>query len=62
LLFGCAAVRSLPGVAASSHRVSDADGDQVFGDLDVVPGESDDILDLLPADEDENRCSTVPLG
>jgi len=41
---------------------TDADGDQVFGDVDVVPGESDDTLDLLPEDEDENRGSTVPCG
>jgi hypothetical protein len=41
---------------------TDADGDQVLGDFDVVPGESDDIVDLLPEDEDEDRRGTVPWG
>jgi hypothetical protein len=65
LLLGCDAVRSLPGLAASPRQgwssVGECDvdlphphGDDLVADLDVVPGQRDDVLHLLAEDEDED--------
>ena len=36
------------------------DGDQFLCHGDVVPGQLDDVGDLLPEDQDEDRCCAVP--
>lgn len=46
---------------------SDPDGDEFLGDIDVVPGEADDVLDrlaehMLDEDDDEYRCGAVPCS
>lgn len=43
----------------SDLEAGESDGDQVVGDGHVVPGEPDDLLDLLGEHEHENRGSTV---
>ena len=55
------APRSVERVRQRDLDRTDADGDQVFGDLDVVPGESDDILDLLSGlcHDDGAGCSDL---
>lgn len=38
---------------------SEGDGDFFVGDLDVVPGEFNDVRDLLAEDQDKDRCRAV---
>ncbi len=40
--------------------LADADGDDLVAYLHVVPGQRDDVFDLLAEDEDEDGCSTIP--
>ncbi|WP_431841698.1 hypothetical protein [Calidifontibacter indicus] len=37
----------------------EADGDDVVGHDDAVPGELDDVFDVLAEDDDQDRCCPV---
>ena len=42
-------------VAGARSRLLRPDGEELVGDVGVVPGEADNVLDLLAGDEDEYR-------
>ena len=73
LLFGWEAVRSCPGAqrvgALARPRggecelgLPQAHGDDVVGNGDVVPGELDDVFDVLAEYDDQDRCSPISHG
>jgi hypothetical protein len=56
------APRSIKWVWQRDLNRAATDRDEVVGDFHIVPGESDNILDLLPEDENEGRRSAVACG
>lgn len=50
---------AIEGVGQHDLKVDEPDGDDVVGHCHVLPGELDDVLDLLGEHEHEDRCGAI---